>query len=310
MCVARTRACVCARALLQELRSPRGYSAHACMPHASFKTCASSTQHTHVLAFIVLQAKNRLTAARSRERKKMILSELETRLQGFEAENVRLQDMLAAMSEENKSLRQQLGQLFEGGIKGHPSTTGTGAGSARADSSRSCWGSCTASTSVKVLLALLLCMCMCNLTGEQLGVALGGAVPVLLLAQLALEEEEGWGTAGGAKRRRTSSSSNSSDSNTSARGNHHPRPPVFDALARLVAALCHTAAHAGPGLQRSIQRMLHARPPRLPKGLFVSSTSSSSSKAGQGAGDGAWPGLPAKPVLRVHSQRPAAILPW
>eukprot|EP00967_Tisochrysis_lutea_P112916 scaffold178830_cov21-Tisochrysis_lutea.AAC.1 len=122
----------------------------------------------------LLQAKNRLTAARSRERKKAILSELETKLQGFEAENARLQEMLAAMGKENKDLKQQLGQLCgPGGVSAAAAAAAAAGGSPGcADTDRSTKGPHSSSlpaTSVKVLLALLLCMCLCKLTGEQLG---------------------------------------------------------------------------------------------------------------------------------------------
>eukprot|EP00983_Pelagomonas_calceolata_P041192 1137953-Pelagomonas_calceolata.AAC.2 len=277
----------------------------------------------------LLQAKNRLTAARSRERKKAILSELETKLQGFEAENARLQEMLAAMGKENKDLKQQLGQLCgPGGVSAAAAAAAAAGGSPGcADTDRSTKGPHSSSlpaTSVKVLLALLLCMCLCKLTGEQLGLVLGGAVPLLALAQLMMENEgvAGAGESHGsrAKRRRTSTSSTSSNSSNSNAPNrsaaknagmakHHSQhdpSQVFDGLAHFLAAFGRTA----PQLCQGIQQVLYSRTACIPKGMFSPSSSSgsgSSIKQGEeleGASDVgrvASRGLPVQPGCRVRA---------
>ncbi len=52
-----------------------------------------------------------MTAARSRERKKVQWAELEARLAGLEADNGALRAALAKMSAENSGLREQLNQV-------------------------------------------------------------------------------------------------------------------------------------------------------------------------------------------------------
>jgi hypothetical protein len=70
-------------------------------------------------------AKNRVTAARSRERKKEQLAGMEDRMDALEQENAQMRALLASLSQENTSLREQLASLTRGAAA-CPSTTGSG----------------------------------------------------------------------------------------------------------------------------------------------------------------------------------------
>jgi hypothetical protein len=59
-------------------------------------------------------AKNRITAARSRERKKVQLAGMEGRMQQLEVENAQLKSLLEHCMKENSSLREQLASLNKG----------------------------------------------------------------------------------------------------------------------------------------------------------------------------------------------------
>jgi hypothetical protein len=61
-------------------------------------------------------AKNRVTAARSRERKKEQMADLSTRLGSLESDNHQLRDLLATLIQENTSLKEQLASLTRGAI--------------------------------------------------------------------------------------------------------------------------------------------------------------------------------------------------
>uniref|UniRef100_A0A383WBL1 BZIP domain-containing protein n=1 Tax=Tetradesmus obliquus TaxID=3088 RepID=A0A383WBL1_TETOB len=70
-------------------------------------------------------AKNRVTAARSRERKKEQLAGMEDRMDSLEQENVQMRALLASLSQENASLREQLASLTRGAAACF-NTTGSG----------------------------------------------------------------------------------------------------------------------------------------------------------------------------------------
>lgn len=59
-------------------------------------------------------AKNRVTAARSRERKKEQLVGMEGRMQSLEQENAQMRALLASLTQENASLKEQLASLARG----------------------------------------------------------------------------------------------------------------------------------------------------------------------------------------------------
>jgi cyclic AMP-dependent transcription factor ATF-2 len=70
-------------------------------------------------------AKNRITAARSRERKKEQLAGMEDRMEALEQENVQMRALLSSLSQENASLREQLASLTRGAAA-CTDTTGSG----------------------------------------------------------------------------------------------------------------------------------------------------------------------------------------
>jgi hypothetical protein len=70
-------------------------------------------------------AKNRITAARSRERKKEQLAGMEDRMETLEQENAQMRALLASLSQENANLREQLASLTRGAAACH-NTTGSG----------------------------------------------------------------------------------------------------------------------------------------------------------------------------------------
>lgn len=59
-------------------------------------------------------AKNRVTAARSRERKKEQMVEMEDRMAALEQENSQMRALLASLAQENTSLKEQLASLTRG----------------------------------------------------------------------------------------------------------------------------------------------------------------------------------------------------
>lgn len=59
-------------------------------------------------------AKNRITAARSRERKKEQMAEMEDRMTALEQENSQMRALLASLAQENTSLKEQLASLTRG----------------------------------------------------------------------------------------------------------------------------------------------------------------------------------------------------
>eukprot|EP00775_Hariotina_reticulata_P010695 gene10695-10852_t len=61
-------------------------------------------------------AKNRVTAARSRERKKEQVADLSARLNSLESDNHQLRDLLATLLHENTSLKEQLASLTRGRV--------------------------------------------------------------------------------------------------------------------------------------------------------------------------------------------------
>jgi cyclic AMP-dependent transcription factor ATF-2 len=70
-------------------------------------------------------AKNRVTAARSRERKKEQLAGMEDRMDALQQENAQMRALLASLSQENTSLREQLASLTRGAAA-CLNTTGSG----------------------------------------------------------------------------------------------------------------------------------------------------------------------------------------
>lgn len=75
-------------------------------------------------------AKNRVTAARSRERKKEQWGEMSAQLSALEEENALLREMIDGLSDENAGLRERLASLFRGASQ--PATTAAAAQDAAA----------------------------------------------------------------------------------------------------------------------------------------------------------------------------------
>lgn len=111
-------------------------------------------------------AKNRVTAARSRERKKAQWAELEERLNGLESENQHLKALLEKFSRENSQLRDQLAQVTRGAS---PNLRGS-----------------NAEPAVLIFIATLLVLACFVPTGDRLAL-LGSSLP-LILAAVALRE--------------------------------------------------------------------------------------------------------------------------
>jgi len=70
-------------------------------------------------------AKNRITAARSRERKKEQMADMEQRMSKLEAENNSLRSLLQSMMSENTSLKEQLASLNRGAAAAPPAYEGS-----------------------------------------------------------------------------------------------------------------------------------------------------------------------------------------
>lgn len=117
-------------------------------------------------------AKNRMTAARSRERKKSQWAEMEVKLSGLENDNKRLKAMLQHLAQENSMLRGQLEGIVQGEapgcLKGH---------------------STSAEPAALVFISILLLLC-CALPGDQ-AMLLGSAAPLVLLAHMLSNSQGG-----------------------------------------------------------------------------------------------------------------------
>lgn len=120
-------------------------------------------------------AKNRVTAARSRERKKSQWAVMEDKLSAMEAENRSLREMLDAATQENKTLR---AQLEAAGVLGGSNTAPGLPGAADAANLR---GTGHNEPAVLALVLAILLLCVTLPSSEQASVVLGSATPVLLL---------------------------------------------------------------------------------------------------------------------------------
>ncbi|GAX76757.1 hypothetical protein CEUSTIGMA_g4204.t1 [Chlamydomonas eustigma] len=113
-------------------------------------------------------AKNRVTAARSRQRKKVQWAELEGRLTNMDNENKRLRAMLEQLSKENQVLRHQLNQ----GVAEVDMDASTSETLGRGKSS--------AEPAVLVFISTLLLLLLALSPGDQ-ALLLGSTVPLVLL---------------------------------------------------------------------------------------------------------------------------------
>lgn len=170
-------------------------------------------------------AKNRVTAARSRERKKSQWSEMEAKLQGVENENLQLRAMLEQFARENSSLKHQLLSLTRG-----CSGSGAAGPTAMGASGLNTLGGASTEPAVLILIATLLVL-SCLLPGDKALALLASALPVLLAAHLLRAH----GRAG-------------------LRGKH-----MADALMRMLHSLCALVSRSGRPAQRTMQRLLYGR---------------------------------------------------
>ncbi|MEW5296775.1 MAG: hypothetical protein WDW38_007585 [Sanguina aurantia] len=125
-------------------------------------------------------AKNRVTAARSRDRKKVQWMELEGRLQAMDNENSKLRAMLEEYACDNSTLREQLESLGGASTDSRHSTGGPG---------HTHGGNTHEPAQVYVFIATLL-LAVCFLPGDQALLMLGTALPLLLAAQLLAQDAE------------------------------------------------------------------------------------------------------------------------
>mmetsp|Transcript_18595 Transcript_18595/g.31702 ORF Transcript_18595/g.31702 Transcript_18595/m.31702 type:complete len:474 (-) Transcript_18595:148-1569(-) len=111
-------------------------------------------------------AKNRLTAARSRERKKSQWAELEGRFNAMESDNRELRDMLKSLGAENKHLRAQLDAALAGD-SGSKAAAASAGSHRRAGSNVSLGSGKQSKPSPAVWIAILLLAMHSLVPGEQ-----------------------------------------------------------------------------------------------------------------------------------------------
>lgn len=220
-------------------------------------------------------AKNRVTAARSRERKKAQWSDMEGKLSGLENDNTQLRAMLEAMTRENAQLRAQLEQLVTG-RSGAPVTLG---------------GSSNSEPAALVFIAILLLL-VASLPGDQVSaaaLALAGSLPLLLLA---LQQQ-------GTAQHKASSGAELPPSSKKTRKAQPRRlslvfshPPLFGGchlwvpLLHFLLAIRAFAASSSKRLAKSVHRALFGRRHFLPTAAFKATA-----PALTAAMSGPWPAL-------------------
>ncbi|KAG2440604.1 hypothetical protein HYH02_010183 [Chlamydomonas schloesseri] len=128
-------------------------------------------------------AKNRVTAARSRERKKAAWSELEERLKSIETENAQLRAMLETFARENTALKAQLLTVAAaGGVPGLHQQAGK---------------TMDPATVLPVFIAIMLVV-SALLPGDKACALLGSLLPLALIAAMMGAAGSGAGAKGGA----------------------------------------------------------------------------------------------------------------
>ncbi|GIL69334.1 hypothetical protein Vretimale_13446 [Volvox reticuliferus] len=165
-------------------------------------------------------AKNRVTAARSRERKKAMWSELEEKLKNMENENAQLRAMLEQFARENASLKSQLLTITRAGAAANGVA---GVSQARASKAMD------PAVILPVFIVTLLVVCSL-LPGDKACALLGSVLPLALLANMLGCAEGG-------------------------NGAH----PGFESLFRLLHMLGTLVSSSSKVLQRSIKRLLFDR---------------------------------------------------
>ncbi|KXZ50813.1 hypothetical protein GPECTOR_15g499 [Gonium pectorale] len=167
-------------------------------------------------------AKNRVTAARSRERKKAMWSELEEKLKSMENENMQLRAMLEQFARENSSLKTQLLNI----------TRATAAGGAAGLCQARAGKTMDPAVILPVLIVTLLVVCSL-LPGDKACALLGSVLPLAMVASMLGSVDAG---ADGVK-----------------------ASAAFDCLYRLLHMMGTLVSGSGRTLQRSIQRFFFER---------------------------------------------------
>ncbi|EFJ41309.1 hypothetical protein VOLCADRAFT_121646 [Volvox carteri f. nagariensis] len=165
-------------------------------------------------------AKNRVTAARSRERKKAMWSELEEKLKNIENENAQLRAMLEQFARENASLKSQLLTITRAGA-----AVGGAAGVSQARAGKAM----DPAVILPVFIVTLLVVCSL-LPGDKACALLGSVLPLALLA----------GMLGGSK-------------------GGEAAHPCFESLFRLLHMLGTLITGSSKLLQRSFRRLCFDR---------------------------------------------------
>ncbi|GLI66722.1 hypothetical protein VaNZ11_010660 [Volvox africanus] len=165
-------------------------------------------------------AKNRVTAARSRERKKAMWSELEDKLKNMESENTQLRAMLEQFARENASLKSQLLNITRAGAAAN---SVAGVSQARAGKTMD------PAVILPVFIVTLLVVCSL-LPGDKACALLGSVLPLALLANM-----------------------------LGCAGCGNDAHPSFESLFRLLHMLGTLISGSSKVLQRSIKRLLFDR---------------------------------------------------
>ena len=150
--------------------SPVGVFRHSQAPEIDWRSITDPAERRRQRRL----AKNRMTAARSRERKKVQWADMEAKLAGLDNDNKRLRAMLQQLASENSTLRGQLeGIVSKGSLSSAAASASTVAPGRLSGHSNS------TEPAALVFIAILLLLC-CALPGDQ-AMLLGSAAPMLLL---------------------------------------------------------------------------------------------------------------------------------
>ncbi|KAJ9530784.1 hypothetical protein QJQ45_028668 [Haematococcus lacustris] len=203
-------------------------------------------------------AKNRMTAARSRERKKEQWSDMEAKLNGLEAQNQQLRSLLEAMTRENGALREQLGQLVS-----------SEAGATTSSTLPASKGGRTGESAVLVFIATLLLLCAI-LPGEQAVLALGGALPLLMTA-IWLQLQAASSHTSGSKPQHSSSLQPATKRSRTGLARQSLAYPPSASLLHFLVSVKLLLAHSSRPLAKAAQRLLFSHhlfsPPHLRKAM-------------------------------------------
>lgn len=223
-------------------------------------------------------AKNRVTAARSRERKKAQWSVMEERLSGLEQENTSLRAALERVTRDNAELLSRLDRLVGGVGAGCSSSNGApGAPGTTNNATTSLPGKGNGNTepAVLIFIATLLLMCSLSLSGEQVALVAGGAIPLLLMLDLLRQAQQAASAA------TTASAGDPATSQQDLKPALTQPPvqaltppsscvasPLSHSLISLLISLKTLLSRTNRRLRKSVHRLLFERHHFVPRGLF------------------------------------------